>query len=63
MKNGMVKESMEPILGPNMVRYDAFLSEHETDTHKHQKNELKKHSAGHAHHMDHVEKMCGGGKA
>jgi hypothetical protein len=60
MKN-MVKEGMEPMSGPDMKRHDAFISEHETDTHKHHKHHFKKESAGHMHHMDHVEKMCGGG--
>ena len=62
MKN-MVKERMEPESGPDMKRHDAFIAEHETDTHKHHKHQFKKHADGHLHHMDHVEKMCGGGSA
>jgi len=62
MKHGMVKEHMEPAKGHDMKRHDDFIAEHETDTHKHQKHELKKHAAGHMNHMDNVEKMCGGGK-
>ena len=46
--------------GPDMKRHDEFIAEHETDTHKHHKHEFKKHAAGHMHHMDHVQKMCGG---
>ena len=51
---------MEPRMGPDMERHDEFIAEHETDTHKHHKHEFKKHAAGHMHHMDHVQKMCGG---
>jgi len=61
--NKLVKEQMEPRSGPMMERHDEFISEHETDTHKHHKNEFKKHAAGHDHHMDMVERMCGGGYA
>jgi hypothetical protein len=59
--NRMVKEQMEPMSGPDMKRHDDFISEHETDTHKHHKHEFKKHDGGHKHHMEHVVKMCGGG--
>jgi hypothetical protein len=59
--NRMVKEQMEPMSGPDMKRHDDFISEHETDTHKHHKQEFKKHDGGHKHHMEHVVKMCGGG--
>lgn len=57
----VVKEQMEPMSGPDMKRHDEFISEHETDTHKHHKHEFKKHGADHTHHMDHVMKMCYGG--
>ena len=60
MKN-VVKEKMEPRFGPDMQRHDEFIAKHETDTHKHHKHEFKKHAAGHMHHMDMVEAMCGGG--
>jgi hypothetical protein len=59
----MIKETMEPMSGPDMERHDDFISEHETDTHKHHKHEFKKHAAGHKHHMDHVMAMCYGGMA
>ena len=59
----MVKEKMEPMSGPNMVRHDDFISQHEVEGHKHHKNEFKKHASGHMHHMDHVQAMCGGGYA
>jgi len=57
----MVKEQMEPMSGPDMKRHDDFISMHETDTHKHHKNEFKKHSGGHKNNMDNVMAMCGGG--
>lgn len=57
----MIKEKMEPRFGPDMQRHDEFISQHETETHKHHKHEFKKHAAGHKHHMDGVEAMCGGG--
>jgi hypothetical protein len=63
MKPNVTKERMEPMSGPDMVRHDQFISNHETDSHKHHKHQFKAHSAGHSHHMDNVEKMCGGGKA
>jgi hypothetical protein len=63
MKPKVTKEGMEPMAGPNMVRHDDFVSAHESDSHKHHKHEFKKHKATHEHHMDHVAKMCGGGKA
>ena len=59
----MVKEPMEPMSGPDMKRHDDFISKHEEGEFKHHKNEFKKHAAGHKHHMDHVEAMCGGGMA
>lgn len=49
--------------GPDMVRHDDFISNHETPDHKHHKGDFKKHSAGHKHHMDTVMAMCGGGMA
>jgi hypothetical protein len=57
----MTKESMEPMSGPDMVRHDDFISQHEDGGHKHHKHEFKKHAAGHKHHMDNVMAMCGGG--
>jgi hypothetical protein len=62
MKN-MVKEQQEPMSGPDMVRHDDFISEHEVDSHKHHKHHFKKHAEDHKHHMDHVEALCGGGMA
>jgi hypothetical protein len=62
MKN-VVKEQQEPMSGPDMVRHDDFISQHEEGGHKHHKHEFMKHAAGHKHHMDHVEKMCKGGMA
>ena len=63
MKPHVTKEHMEPMAGPDMERHDEFISEHETESHKHHKHEFKKHKASHEHHMDHVEKMCHCGKA
>ena len=58
--NKLVKDSMEPRMGPDMKRHDSFIEAHEEGEFKHHKNEFKKHAAGHMHHMDHVQKMCGG---
>jgi len=63
MKPHLVKEHQEPAHGPDMVRHDEFIAEHETETHKHHKHHFKKHAEHHKHHMDHVHEMCGGGKA
>ena len=63
MMNKMVKEKMEPMSGPDMKRHDDFISQHETDTHKHHKDMYGKHAAGHMNNMDQVAKMCGGGMA
>jgi hypothetical protein len=61
MKRNVVEEQQEPMYGPDMVRHDEFISEHETGDHKHHKHHFKKHAEDHKHHMDHVEAMCGGG--
>jgi hypothetical protein len=63
MENKVVKERMEPASGPDMKRFDEFLTQHEVPGVKHHKNEFMKHAAGHDYHMDNVEKMCGGGMA
>lgn len=57
----LTKETQEPMSGPDMVRHDDFISQHEAGDHKHHKHEFKKHAAGHTHHMDMVEAMCYGG--
>jgi hypothetical protein len=57
----MIKEKMEPMSGPDMVRHDDFISKHEEGSHKHFNKDMKQHAAGHKHHMDHVVAMCGGG--
>ena len=57
----LTKEAQEPIMGPDMVRHDAFIAKNEVDGFKHHKHEFKKHKENHHHHMDMVEAMCGGG--
>jgi hypothetical protein len=57
MKSGMVKESMEPTLGPNMKHFDEFISQHEDNGHKHHSKEYAKHSAGHKVNHDHVKSI------
>jgi hypothetical protein len=57
----MMKEPMEPMSGPDMVRHDDFISKHEEGSHKHFSKDMKQHAAGHKPHMDHVMAMCGGG--
>jgi hypothetical protein len=59
----MVKEKMEPMSGPDMKHHDDFISQHESDSHKHHSKEYGKHSAGHKMHRDNVMAMCKGGKA
>ena len=59
----IVKEKVEPIAGPDMVRHDDFISKHEAEGHVHHKHHFKKHGAGHEHEMDKVVKLCKGGKA
>lgn len=58
----VVKEKMEPMAGPDMVRHDDFVSQHEDGDFKHHKHTFKQHGAGHEHEMDKVVRMCGGGK-
>lgn len=61
--NKLVKEAPEPMDGPDMMRHDEFIAQHEAGGHKHHRHEFKKHAAGHTHHMDHVAAMHKGGKA
>lgn len=58
----VVKEMQEPMAGPDVVRHDDFISQHEDAGHKHHKHTFKAHGAGHEFEMDKVAKMCGGGK-
>ena len=58
----VVKEGMEPMSGPHMVRHDDFVSKHSAGGHKHHKEHFKPHGAGFEHEMDKVVRMCGGGK-
>ena len=58
----IVKEKMEPMSGPDMVRHDDFITKHSHGGHVHHKEHSKKHAAGHEHEMDKVARMCKGGK-
>ena len=58
----VVKEKMEPMDGPHMVRHDDFITQHSAGGHGHHKEHFKKHAAGHEHEMDKVARMCKGGK-
>jgi hypothetical protein len=59
----MVKESMEPMSGPDMKHHDDFMMQHESEGHKHHSKMYNAHSAGHKIHAEHVKAMCGGGMA
>ena len=43
----MVKEQMEPEMGPDMVHHDDFISQHEEGDHKHHSKHYSKHKADH----------------
>lgn len=55
--NKVVKEGMEPTSGPDMKHFDEFISQHETNGHKHHSKEYAKHAAGHPLNHDVVKKV------
>ena len=61
MKPQLTKERMEPESGPDMKHHDDFISEHETESHKHHSTHYGKHKEDHKLHRDHVKAFCKGG--
>jgi hypothetical protein len=51
----LVKEAMDPMLGPDMKHNDDFISQHEEGDHKHHSTHYGKHKADHKVHSDHIK--------